>query len=188
MRIASTLGGLAICAAVVLFFTRYRGYLDTWAQLAIVIPTPLALLLGAEFMARRERTRYFTGLLSLAALASFIMNLVVVGDIFIVISTERPLPAWGIFAILLAYRYGLRLILALGVILPMGYVAAAYTAQMGYQCQEFYDRPEHFLLLGLFVFAMPFCLKHPADADFGVRRAISDGKRKISSACTRSPG
>src|SRR5579862_3908285 len=28
MRIASTLGGFAICAAVVLFFNRYWGYLD----------------------------------------------------------------------------------------------------------------------------------------------------------------
>jgi len=46
MRIASTLGALALCAAVVLFFTRYWGYLSTPAQLGIVIVTPLALLAG----------------------------------------------------------------------------------------------------------------------------------------------
>ena len=166
MRIASTLGGLAICAAVILFFTRYWGYLDSWVQLAIVIPTPLVLLFGAEFMARRERTRYFTGLLALVAFASFVMNLVVIGSIFNIASTERALLAWGMFAILPAYRYGLRLMLALGLMLLMSYVAAAYTAQMGYHWLEYYDRPEHFLLLGLLVFAVPFYLKHSENADF----------------------
>jgi uncharacterized membrane protein len=166
MRIASTLGGLAICAAVILFFTRYWGYLDTWAQLAIVIVTPLVLLLGAELVAQRERTRYFTGLLALVALASFIMNLAVVGSIFNIVSTERALLAWGIFAMLLAYRYGLRLLLAVGLTLLMSYAAAAYTAQMGYQWLEFYDRPEHFLLLGLLLFVVPFYLKHPINAGF----------------------
>jgi len=34
--------------------------------------------------------------------------------------------------------------------------AAAYTARMGYHWLEFSDRPEHFFLLGLFVFAPPF--------------------------------
>src|SRR5438309_5161488 len=48
MRIVSTLGGLAICAAVVLFFSRFWGYLGTPAQVAIVMLAPLAALAGAE--------------------------------------------------------------------------------------------------------------------------------------------
>jgi uncharacterized membrane protein len=166
MRIASTLGGLAICAAVVLFFMRYWGFLSTPVQLAIAMMTPLAALAGAEFAARRERTRYFTGLLSLVAAASFIMNLAVIGSVFNIVSTERALLAWGAFAIVLAYRYGLRLMLVLGLALLISYAAAAYTAQMGYHWLEFYDRPEHFLLLGLLVFALPYRLKHTRNADF----------------------
>jgi uncharacterized membrane protein len=166
MRIASTLGALAICAAVVLFFMRYWGYLETWAQLAIVILTPMVLLAGAELMARRERTRYFTGLLALVALASFIMNLAVVGSIFNITSTERALLPWGAFAMVLAYRYGLRLMLALGLMLLVSYAAAAFDAQMGYHWLDFYHRPEHFLLLGLIVFALPFYLKHSKNTDF----------------------
>src|SRR5215813_7237000 len=46
MRIASTIGALALCSAVVLFFTRYWGYLDTPLQVAILILTPLILLAG----------------------------------------------------------------------------------------------------------------------------------------------
>jgi Predicted membrane protein (DUF2157) len=166
MRIASTLGGVAICAAVVLFFQRYWGYLETWAQVTTLLITPLLMLSGAEFMSRRERTRYFTGLLALVALASFVMNLAALGSIFNIVSTERALLAWGAFAVVLAYRYGLRLMLALGLLLLISYAAAAFTAQLGYHWLEFWDRPEHFLLLGILSFALPSYLKHPEHSNF----------------------
>jgi uncharacterized membrane protein len=166
MRIASTLGGLAICAALVLFVMRYWGSLSTAAQLAIAIMTLLAALAGAEFAAGRERTRYFTGLLSLLAAASFIMNLGVMGSKFNIVSPEWDLLAPGAFATVLAYRYGLRLMLVLGLALLMGYAAAAYAAHMGHQWLELSDRPEHFLLVGLLVFALPYPLKHARNADF----------------------
>jgi len=166
MRIASTLGALAICAAVVLFFTRYWGFLTTGVQLAIVIPTPLLLLVAAEYAARRERVRYFTGLLALVALASFIMNLAVVGSVFNIVSTERALLAWGAFAMVLAYRYGLRLMLAIGLLLLASYMAAAYTAQMGYDWLELFKRPEQFLLLGLLMFGLSIRLRHAQNSDF----------------------
>jgi uncharacterized membrane protein len=166
MRIASTLGALALCAAVVLFFAHFWGYLDTPTQVAIVIVTPLVLLAGTEFAAQRERTPYFTGLLALVALASFILNLAVVGGIFNITSTERALLAWGLFAIVLAYRYGLRLLLALSLTFLISYVAAAYTAQMGYRWLQFLDRPEHFLLLGALTFSIPFYWRHRHNTDF----------------------
>jgi uncharacterized membrane protein len=173
MRIASTLGGLAICAAIVLFFQRYWGYLESWEQIAVVSVTPLLLLAGTEYAARRERTRYFTGLLALVALAAFIMNLVVIGEVFNVTSTERALLPWGAFAVVLAYRYGLRLMLAAGLVLLTGYVAAAFTAQMGYDWQAYYERPEHFLMLGLIVFGVPFAIAHRGNAGFpGVYRLV----------------
>ena len=166
MRIASTLGALALCAAVVLLFTRYWGYLTTPVQLILVILAPLVLLVATELAAGRERTPYFTGLFALLALASFILNLVVVGEIFNITSTERALLAWGAFAMVLAYRYGLRILLALGLGLLISYAAAAYTAQMGYHWLEFWDRPEHFLLLGGVVFGLSFSRKHARNPDF----------------------
>jgi hypothetical protein len=63
MRIVSTLGGIAICAAVLLFFARFWGYLGTPAQVVIVMLAPLAALAATEFAARRERTLYFAGLM-----------------------------------------------------------------------------------------------------------------------------
>jgi uncharacterized membrane protein len=166
MRIASTLGGIAICAAVVLFFARYWGYLDTSAQIAILVVVPLLALAAAEFAAWRERTLYFTGLLALLAFASFVMNLAVVGSIFNIVSTERALLAWGAFALLLAYRYGLRLQLALGLLLSMGYGAAMVTAHFGYRWFDFGQRPELVALLALLVFWAPFAIRHTRQRDF----------------------
>src|SRR5213593_1179081 len=166
MRIASTLGGLAICAAIVLLFMRYWGYLDTSAQVAIAMLAPLAALAGTEYAARRERTLYFAGLMALVALACFIMDLVMLGRIFNITSTEKALLAWGAFAMLMAYRYGLRPMLMLGVGLLLSYGAAAFTARLGYHWLEFGDRPEHFALMGLMVFAAPFALPHRRHTDF----------------------
>ena len=166
MRIASTLGAIAICAAVVLFFIRYWGFLDTWVQIAIVILVPLLALAGAEFAAARERTLYFTGLLALLAFASFVMNLSVIGNIFNINSSERALLAWGAFAMVVAYRYGLRLLLTLGLLLLIGYGAAAASAHLGYRWFDFGDRPELVALLAVLVFCAPFVVNHNRHTDF----------------------
>jgi uncharacterized membrane protein len=166
MRIASTLGGIAICTAVVLFFMRYWGFLDTPVQVAIVAAVPLLALVGAEFLAARERTLYFTGLLALVAFASFVMNLVVLGTIFNINSTERALLAWGGFAMVVAYRYGLRLLLSLGLLLLIGYGASLVTAQFGYRWLDFGERPELVGFLSLLAFCAPFAIRHRRHTDF----------------------
>src|SRR5262249_47373046 len=58
MRIVSALGGLALCAAVFLFFYRFWGLMPTAAQVAILVATPLLGLAAMEFTSRRERTLY----------------------------------------------------------------------------------------------------------------------------------
>ena len=166
MRIVSTLGGLAICAAVALFFTRFWGYLGTPAQVAVVMFAPLAALAGTEYAARRERTLYFAGLMGLVTLACFILNLAVLGRVFNITSTENALAAWGAFAMLLAYRYGLRPLLVVGLGLLLSYGSAFFTARLGYHWLEFWDRPEHFAALGLAIFATPVVAAHQRHTDF----------------------
>jgi hypothetical protein len=166
MRIASTLGAIAICTAVVLFFLRFWGYLDTAWQVTIVLLLPLAMLAGAEFSFRRERTLYFTGLLALVSFASFVMNLAVLGDIFNVVSTERALLAWGAFAMVLAYRYGLRLLLAIGLLLLMSYATATWTAHLGYNWLDFGNRPELSAMLAALTFCVPLVVESRRHSDF----------------------
>src|SRR5258705_9748938 len=48
MRIVSTMGGIAICAAVLLFFSKFWGYLGTPTQVIIVVIAPIAALAGTE--------------------------------------------------------------------------------------------------------------------------------------------
>jgi uncharacterized membrane protein len=166
MRIASTLGAIAICAAVVLFFIRYWGVLVTPLQVAILVIVPLIALCGAEFAATRERVPYFTGLLALVAFSSFVMNLAVLGSIFNINSTERALLAWSGFALAVAYRYRLRLLLALGLLLLIAYVAATVNATFGYWWLDLGERPEFVALLAVLVFSEPFVATHKNLPDF----------------------
>lgn len=166
MRIASTLGGLALCAAVVLFFTRYWGYLDTPVQVVIVMLLPLAALAGTEFAALRERTLYFAGLMALVSLAAFILNLSVLGTVFNIASTENAMFAWGAFAMLLAYRYGLRPLLVPGLAFLVSFAAAKLTARGGHPWPDFGSRPENIMVCGLIVFGLAHWLRHRRNTDF----------------------
>jgi hypothetical protein len=155
MRIASTFGGLALCAAVVLFFQRIWGLLGIPAQVAVLVVTPLVMLAATEFAARRERTLYYGSLLSLVAFGAFVLNLSVLGSIFNLTPGRDALLAWGLFGLLLAYAYGLQLPLAAGLICMLGYLAACFSSWMGAPWLSFPERPENFLLGGLILLAVP---------------------------------
>jgi uncharacterized membrane protein len=166
LMVASTLGGLALCAAVALFFLRWWGYLATPVQVALVLAAPLAALAGTEYAARKDRTLYFAGLMSLVTLGCFVLNLAVVGTIFSITSTEGALAAWSAVALLLAYRHGLRVPLVAGIGLGVSWVLAATSARLGYHWLDFGDRPEPFLLAGAAVFACGSLIPHRRNGDF----------------------
>jgi uncharacterized membrane protein len=166
LRIASTLGGFALCAALVLFFQHFWGDLDTPLQILIVTAAPFVALIGTELAARRERTLYFAGLVALVTLAAFILDLATIGRVFNITSTENALLAWSALALLLAYRHGLRLMLLLGLGLLLAYAAAFFTARFGHRWFDFDDRPEHLAALALVVFALPAFVKHARHSDF----------------------
>jgi len=153
LRIVATLGGLALSAALVLFFLRIWGLLSTPAQVAVLVVTPLVLLAATEFAARRERTLYYASLLSLAAFGGFVLNLIVLASIFNLTSTSGAFLAWGIFALLLAYAYGLRLPLTAGLFCLICYVAANFCSWAGWSWASLPEKPETFLFGGLIVVA-----------------------------------
>lgn len=167
MRIASTLGGLALCAAVVLFFYRFWGVLGIPAQVGVLVVTPLLMLAATEFAARRERTPYYTSLFSLVAFGAFVLNLNVLGSIFNLTPSPNGLLAWGIFALLVAYAYHLRLPLAAGLVCLVSYTAASFSWWWGGQWQFFPEKPENFLLGGLILVAVPAFRFHRRYPEFG---------------------
>ncbi|MBE0597111.1 MAG: DUF2157 domain-containing protein [Desulfuromonadales bacterium] len=155
MRIVSFLGALAISAALFLFFYRYWGILATPVQVAILIAAPVAATFAADFAARRERTLYFASLLSLVALTCFILNLSVLGTIFNITPSQNAFLAWGVFALILAYGYGLRLLLVAGMACLMGYLAATVGTWSGCYWLSFGERPENFIAAGTLLALVP---------------------------------
>jgi uncharacterized membrane protein len=154
MRIASTLGALALCAAVVLFFYRFWGSIPVPIQVLLLLAAPLAGMAGAEFAVRRETAPYFTSLIALVAFAAFVLDLNALGSVFNLTPTPHALLAWCVFGVALAYRFGLRLLLAAGLVCGMGWVAALATSFAGLWT-EFFQRPETIIAAGLLAAAAP---------------------------------
>jgi uncharacterized membrane protein len=163
MRIVSFLGALAISAALFFFFYRFWGLLSTPAQVTILVAVPLAATLAVDFAARRERTLYFASLLSLVALTAFILDLSVLGTIFNITPTQNAFLAWGAFALIFAYGYGLRLLLVAGMSCLMGYLAATVGTWSGCYWLSFGERPENFIVAGALLALVPLIphRRHP---------------------------
>lgn len=155
MRIVSFLGALAISAAIFFFFYRFWGYLATPYQVLILVVAPVLLLLATGVVATRERTLYFTSLLALVAFTSFVLNLSVLGQIFNIAPSQNAFLIWGIFALLLAYGYGLRLLLVAGMICLMGFLAATVGTWGGCYWISFGERPENFIVAGFILTLVP---------------------------------
>jgi uncharacterized membrane protein len=155
MRIASTLGALALATAVVLFFEYYWGAIPIVAQVLLVTLAPLAGIWGCEFASRRETAPYFTSLIALVAFAAFVLDLNVIGTTFNLTPTPNALLAWAAFATALAYRHGLRLVLAAGLVCAIGWVATTLVSLTGAWWTEAFSRSETIVAAGLLIAAAP---------------------------------
>jgi len=165
MRIASFLGALALSAAVFFFFYRFWGALATPVQVGLLVAAPLVASAGVEIAARRERSFYFASLIALVAVTCFVLNLSVLGQIFNIAPSHNAFLVWGGFALLLAYTYGLRLILVAGLTSLLGYLSATVGTWGGGYWLSFGERPENFLLGGGMLFAAGM-LRHGARPGF----------------------
>jgi len=156
MRIASLIGAVTLSAAVVLFFYRVWGLLATPAQLAVLTVAPVALLGAVDLAARREKTLYVASILAVTATAAFILDVTVVGVIF----NMRPSPVafvlWGAFALVVAYAFGLRLLLAGGIAMSMLFLCMIAARAAGIDLGASIARPEPLLPAGALAFAASF--------------------------------
>jgi uncharacterized membrane protein len=166
MKIASALGGIALCAAVVLFLARYMGYWPTPLQVGVLVAIPILLTVAAEFAARREQTLYYAALISIVAFAAFVANLSMLGAIFNLAPTPNALAVWGLFGLALAYHFGIRLVLAAGLISMLGWITATTNSWRGWWWVEFERRPEEVMLAGLLLATIPLLIKHVRRPDF----------------------
>jgi len=166
MKIASALGGIALCAAVVLFLARYMGYWPTAIQVSVLVVIPIVLTIAAEFAARREKTLYYAALISIVTFAAFVANLSMLGSIFNLAPTPNALAVWGLFGLALAYHFGIRLVLAAGLISMLGWITATTNSWRGWWWVEFEQRPEELMLAGLALALVPAVIRHVRRPDF----------------------
>ncbi len=173
MRIVSALGGLALCAGVFLLFYRFWGLFATPVQVGLLIAAPLLGLAAMDFASRRERTLYFTALIGLVTFACFVLNLTMLGQLFNITPSPNAFLAWGAFALILAYVYGLRLPLAAGLICLIVFCAATLMSLTGAWWTGFVERPETILIPGVLIALAPLVLPPSGSDEFaGVHRLV----------------
>jgi len=160
MWVASFLGASALALSVFLFFQRFWGLLTTPAQVAILVAAPAVALALTELAARRERTGTFASLLGLVAFACFVLDLVMLGRIFNIAPSSNALLAWALLGGVIAYAYGLRLPLTAGMVCLLLWLAAQPGTWSGMPWESSLQYPEHYVLAGLLVLAVPLVFKH----------------------------
>jgi uncharacterized membrane protein len=166
MRVASLLGGVALGSAAVLFLHRFWGSLPTPAHVAILVAAPLLLLAAAELAFCHRVDLYYTALLGLAAAVAFVIELNAFGSVMNLTSSPHALLVWALFAILVAYAYGLRLVLGAGLVLMCAYTAAVWIAAQGGYWAAFLDRSEFLIPAAVILYAIPWVTHHRDTHDF----------------------
>jgi len=160
MKIASFLGALALAAAVFFLFYQFWGLLSTTTQVVLLIAAALGSLAVTEIVRQRDSSGYFCKLAALVAFACFVLDLSMLGQIFSITPSDKALLPWAAYALLLAYRCPLRLLLVAGLLCIAGFIAARTGTFSGMYWLHFGERPENFFPAALLLFLLPWLVDH----------------------------
>jgi uncharacterized membrane protein len=166
MRVASFLGALALAASVFFLFYQFWGLFPTSAQVAILVVAALGTFLAASWLRARDANGYFTKLAAMVAFACFVLNVVMLGQIFNITPSDKALVPLAALAFLLAYGCELRLLLAAGILCVVAFLSARAGAWTGVYWLHFGERPENFLPAALIIFSIPQVIDHRRFAGF----------------------
>jgi uncharacterized membrane protein len=166
MRIASFLGALGLAASVFFFFYQFWGNFTTKVQVLLLITAPLITLVGTIMATRLEATGYFSKIIGLVCIACFVLNLVMLGQIFNITPSENAFFVWSVFAFLLAYATDARLLLAAGIISFACYLSMQAGTWSGCYWLNFGERPENFFSSAIVMFMIPAIVTHKRFSGF----------------------
>lgn len=166
MRITSLLGALALAASLLFLFYQFWGLFSETAQVAILVGASLGSLLTTFWVRSRDDSGYFTKLAAMLAFACFVLNLVMLGQIFNITPSDKALLAWATLGLLLAYSCDARLLLAAGLVALLAFIAARVGTWGGLYWLDMGERPEHFLPAGLLIFAVPLLISQQRYSGF----------------------
>ena len=166
MRVAAFLGGVALSAAIVLFLHRIWGALPATVYAPLLVAIPLVLLTATELWFRRRVDLFYTALLAWAAGVAFVMELDALGSMFNLVPSAHAVLAWAAFAILLAYAYGLRLLLGAGLVLLGAYSASLWMMAAGNHWMGFFNRAGTLIPPAAVLYALPWLMRRQDPHDF----------------------
>lgn len=147
MGVATLLGAVALVAAVVSFFDRIWGSLGAGAQVAALTAAPLASVGAMVVAARRERTLYVASIFAIVSCAAFVMQLVMLGQLFNTTGSVHVIVVVGLFALSLGLAYELSIPFVIGVVALITYAAALTVVAMGGYWGTFIDDAPEVILL-----------------------------------------
>jgi uncharacterized membrane protein len=162
MRAATLLGTIALSAAYGLFVSAHWGSLTLALQLALVILPPILLVVLTHVAAARERSGYVASLTATVAAIAFSINLGTLGQLYNLPDSRGALLAVGVFAMLLAYGYGLTLPLLVGIGGIGGWLWTLGAIPLGLWWRDGFGVIEPLLLVGLVVLTAPAWIRGPA--------------------------
>ncbi len=154
MRVVALVAALALAASVFYFFYRVWGLISLPVQVGVLVVAPLAALALTSLIAARDRSGYFTLMAAVLAFVSLVLDTVVLTAVLGVRASPHGFLIWGVFALILAYGYGLRLPLLAGVFCLALWVAAIVAFAAGYHWPSFLMRPEGLLPVGVLAFLL----------------------------------
>jgi uncharacterized membrane protein len=172
MRVASFVGAIALAASVFFLFYQFWGFFSTSVQVATVVCVGLGAFLLTLWVDRSDGTGYFTKLAAMVAFACFVLNVVMLGQIFNITPSDRALLPWAAFAFLLAYTFELRLLQAAGILCLIGFISARTGTWSGMYWIHFGERPENFFPAAIAIFLVPQILDQSRFAGFAANYRV----------------
>lgn len=166
IRIASLVGALALAASVFFLFWNFWGHLTTWVQVTTLVGFTVGSFLATAAIARRDSTGYFTKLAAMVAFACYVLNVVLLGQIFDITPSDKAFLAWSAYAFLLAYAYELRLLQVAGIAALVAFIAARTGTWSGCYWLYFGERPENFFPAAVVLFVLPLVFDQSRFAGF----------------------
>lgn len=167
MRIASFLGALALAASVFFMFNQYWGLFPTTVQVVLLLVASLISLVATFWVGRRDSSGYFAKLVAMVAFACFVLNVALLGGMFNITPSDSAFIVWAAFALLLAYTFDLRLLLAAGILCIIAFVAARVGTWSGMYWIDFGQRPENFFPAAALLLVVPSLISHQRFTGFG---------------------
>lgn len=156
MRISSFLAALALALCLFYLFFYYWGYFDETLQVVMLVAFPLLFLGLSFYLVQKEKMGYFAKISAMLSFVSFILNIVVVAEIYNLSPSVNAFLVWSIYGLLLAYTFQTRLLLGMGILTFTFYLSAQVGVWGGGYWFSFSERPENFLLVAMILFAISF--------------------------------